>query len=119
MLWILELVAAVAAATADTRGRVGATAPPAYVSGLSPAVTYRSRDGQSFFRFRFAPVAGGFRIYILEIPRPGMGSCHVLRDAQGPFICWTQSIRSLEAAKAVAALWAEATIVYQRLGRSF
>jgi hypothetical protein len=55
----------------------------------------------------------------LEFPNPSVGSCHVLHDSQGPHICWSTAIRSMAAAKTVAAMWAEATLVYQRTGRVF
>jgi hypothetical protein len=80
-------------------------------------LTYRSRDGSAFFRFRFMPLTGDIRIHILEYP--GAGSCHVLHDHRGAFICWSGAIGSMAAAKAVAAMWAEATLVYQRTGRIF
>jgi hypothetical protein len=62
---------------------------------------------------------GDIRIHILELPNPHVGSCHVLHDDSGPYICWSRTISSMAEAKAVAAIWAEATIVYQRRGRSF
>jgi len=82
-------------------------------------LTYRSRDGSAYFRFRFTPQSGDVRIHILEFPNPSVGSCHILRDGFGPYICWSTTIRSTAAAEAVAAMWAEATLVYQRNGRTF
>ena len=92
------------------------------VGGAGPAmgsVTYRSRDGTTFFRFRLSPMRGDIRIHILESPNPHVGSCHVLDDGSGPYICWSRSVSSTAEAKAVAAIWAEATLVYQRQGRTF
>jgi hypothetical protein len=82
-------------------------------------LTYRSRDGRAFFRFRFTSLGGDIRIYILEFPNRSTGSCHVLQDHRGAYVCWSGAIRSMAAAKAVAAMWAEATLVYQRTGQGF
>lgn len=102
--------AAQSAAVASVR-RVPASAPP--------AVTYRSRDGSSYFRFRFTPRPSDVRIHIVDFPNPHIGSCHVLHDNHGPYICWSRGVPSMAAAKAVALMWAEATLVYQRTGRTF
>lgn len=118
MWWLVGLVAALAAASYNSRSSVvSGTSRPSDSDSLSRALTYRSRDGSAFFRFRFTPLGGDIRIYILEYP--GSGSCHVLHDTQGAYICWSGAIRSMAAAKAVAAIWAEATLVYQRTGRTF
>jgi len=85
----------------------------------SRVVTYRSRDGSAFFRFRFTALGSDIRIHILEFPNPNIGSCHVLHDNQGSYICWSGAISSMPAARAVAAMWAEASLVYQRTGRAF
>ena len=86
---------------------------------VSSTLTYRSRDGRALFRFRFSLVGGDIRIHLLEFPNPSTGSCHVLHDNGGPYVCWSTAVRSMTAAKAVAAMWAEATLVYQRTGRTF
>jgi hypothetical protein len=85
----------------------------------SRTLTYRSRDGSECFRFEFTSLGEGIRIRILEFPNPGIGSCHVLHDSREPYICWSAPIRSMAAAKAVAMMWAEATLLYQRSGRTF
>lgn len=119
MWWLVGLLAAVAAASNSNslNSAVSDTSRPS----LSPSrtLTYRSRDGRAYFRFRFTPLAAGLRIHILEFPNRRIGSCHVLHDSGGPYICWSAPIRSMAAAKAVAAMWAEATLVYQRTGREF
>ena len=119
MWWFVGLLTALAAASSNN-------SPNGVLSGLSRlrestchALTYRSGDGRAFFRFAFTPLGGDIRIYILEFPNPRMGSCHVLPDSRGPYICWSGAIRSMAAAKAVAAVWAEATLLYQRTGRAF
>ena len=94
----------------------GASRSPEHTSCT---LTYRSRDGSAFFRFRFTSLGGGIRIHILEFPNPGTGSCHVLHDHNGPYICWSSAVRSMAAAEAVATMWAEATLVYQRAGHAF
>ena len=117
MWWLVGLLAALAAASSNNaRNSVvsGANRPS---ESLSRTLTYRSRDGSAFFQFRFTPLAGDIRIHILEYP--GSGSCHVLHDPNGAYICWSGAIRSMAAAEAVAAMWAEATLVYQRTGRTF
>jgi hypothetical protein len=116
---LVGLLAALAGTSKSDRRAVISSTPqrPQRASGV---VTYRSRDGSTFFRFRFSPMGGGeIRIHILEFPNPSVGSCHVLHDGDGPYICWSGSIGSSAEAKAVAAIWAEATIVYQRQGRAF
>jgi len=119
-MWLLlGILAAVAVAN---RSSVRSSAASAYhVASELPlqTLTYRSRDGSSFFRFRIARSGDDLRIHILEFPNRHIGSCHVLHDAHGPYICWSQAVHSMAAAKAVAAMWSEATLVYQRIGRTF
>ncbi len=120
MWWLIGLLAALAASTQDSTRNTGVSAARSPVSDNSRLLTYRSRDGRSFFRFRFSPFGAGVRIFILEFPNPQIGSCHVLHDDRGAaYICWSRAINSLSDAKAVAALWAEATLVYQRTGHVF
>lgn len=119
MWWLVGLVAALAAASSNnSRNSVvsGASRSP---ESTSRTLTYRSRDGSVFFRFQFAALGNDIRIHILEFPNPQAGSCHVLSESHGPYICWSGAIRSMPAARAVAAMWAEATLVYQRTGRTF
>jgi hypothetical protein len=116
--WLVSLLAALAAANNNRRNSVVSGASrPSDSDSSSRTLTYRSRDGSALFRFRFTPIGGDIRIHILEYQ--GNGSCHVLHDHHGAYICWSGAIRSMAAAKAVAAMWAEATLVYQRTGRTF
>ena len=119
MWWLIGFLAALAAAGSNDL-RSSAPSPPG-TAPLSPAraMIYRSRDGSAFFRFQVTQSGDGVRIHILEFPNPQVGSCHVLHDSHGPYICWSQVVRSVAEAKAVAAIWAEATLVYQRTGRTF
>ncbi len=119
MWWLVGLLAALAAASSNnSRNSV--------VSGVSRAperashtLIYRSRDGGAFFRFQFTSLGNDIRIHILEFPNPQVGSCHILHDSHGSYVCWSQAISTIAEAKAAAAMWAEATLVYQRTGRAF
>lgn len=112
------LVALAAVSDRGARNTAVSDAPRSPVI-TSRMLTYCSRDGSARFRFRFTPLRYGIRIHVLEFPNPSVGSCHVLHDAAGIFICWSAAIGTMAAAKAVAATWAEATLVYQRTGRTF
>lgn len=119
MWWLVGLLAALAAASSNnSRNSVASSVSPLPRS-TSRTLTYRSREDSTFFRFRFTPVANDIRIHILEFPNPRGGSCHVLHDSYGPYICWSHAIRSMAEAKVVTAMWAEATLVYQHTGRTF
>jgi hypothetical protein len=115
--WLVGLIAAIAAANSNTSRNSVVSGAGRSAQSPSRTLTYRSRDGSTLFRFRFASLGGDIRIYILQYP--GTGSRHVLHDSRGACICWSGVIRSMAAAKAVAAMWAEATLVYQRTGRTF
>jgi hypothetical protein len=115
--WLLGLIAAIATANSNTSRNSVVSGTNRSSEGQSRTLSYRSRDGSARFRFRFTSLGDGIRIHILEYP--GNGSCHVLHDSRGAYICWSGAIRSMAAAKAVAAMWAEATLIYQRTGRSF
>lgn len=119
MWWLIGLLAALAAASNNSSKTPAVSNTPRSPETPSRSLTYRSRDGREFFSFRFSSVGGDIRIHILEFPNPAAGSCHVLHDSRGPYICWSAPIRSMAAAKAVALMWAEATLVYQRTGRTF
>lgn len=119
MWWLVGILAALAAASSSSSRNLFVSGTERLPDSTSRTLTYRSLDGREYFRFRFAHIGNEIRIHILEFPNPGFGSCHVLQDHQGPFICWSGAIRSMRAAKAVAAMWAEATLVYQRTGRGF
>jgi hypothetical protein len=117
MWWLVGFLAALAAASSNSsRNSRAATGSPVDEAG---AVTYRSRDGSAFFRFRFTYLGNDLRIDVLEFPHSHLGSCHIPRDGAGPQVCWSGPITGVAAARAVAAMWAEATLVYQRTGRSF
>jgi hypothetical protein len=117
MWWLVGLLAALAAASSNNSRKSVVSDAGRSTESPSRTLTYRSRDGSSFFRFRFTPLGGDILIHILEYP--GAGSCHVLHDQNGAYICWSGAIRSMAAAEAVASMWAEATLVYQRTGRTF
>lgn len=117
MWWLLGIVAALAAASSNNSQNSVAGSTSRQSESLSRTLTYRSRDGSAFFRFRFTPHGNDIRVHILEFP--GTRSCHVLHDRFGAYVCWSGAIRSIAAAKAVAAMWAEATLVYQHTGRAF
>ena len=119
MWWFVGLLAALAAAS-GSNSRSSVVSGVSRLPGSAPrTMTYRSCDGSAFFRFRFTPLGNDIRIHILEFPNPRSGSCHVLHDSHGPYICWSGAVGSMPAARAVAAMWAEATLVYQRTGRIF
>lgn len=86
---------------------------------------YRTRDGRNDYRFEFVEQSNGtWRAYILEHPGYGGRSAsshatHRLSDSRGYYICWNRSLRSLEEAKQVAALWAECTQLYISGGVGF
>ena len=119
MWWLEGLLAALAAASSNNSRNSVVSAASRSSESPSRTLSYRSRDGSAFFRFRFTSLGGDIRIHILEFPNPRTGSCHVLCDHRGAHICWSGAIRSMAAAKAVAAMWAEATLVYHRTGRTF
>ena len=117
MWWLIGLLAALAAASGNNSRNSVVSGASRSSDSSSRTLTYRSRDGSSFFRFRFTPLGGDIRIHILEYP--DTGSCHVLHDHNGAYICWSGAIHSMTAATVVAAMWSEATLVYQRTGRTF
>ncbi len=119
MWWLVGLLAAIAAASNDN-SRSSIVSGSSGSSDITPRTfTYLSIDAIALFRFSFRPWGSDVRIHILEFPNPSTGSCHVLHDNNGPYICWSQAIPSMAAAKRVAAMWAEATLLYQRTGRVF
>ncbi len=119
-MWrLIGLLAAIAAAGNNNSRNSIVNGSSGSSDSVSRTLTYRSTDGRAFFRFRFSLRGNDFRIHILEFPNPSTGSCHVLQDSNGPYICWSQPVPSWPAAKRVAAMWAEATLVYQRTGRTF
>ena len=119
MWWALAALAALAVTGARNARRDRVSYAGTEGGFTTRVMKYRSRDGSRLFRFRFAAVPGDVRVYILEFPNPLIGPCHILRDNYGPYVCWSQAVHSLRAAQAVAAMWAEATLMYQRTGRTF
>jgi len=83
---------------------------------------YRTKDGQEDYEFSFERQSdGAWRIYIEDQPeyngRPtDAHSTHRLSDGGRKYVCWTNTIRSLDEAKEVAAMWADATQKYIRTG---
>ena len=67
---------------------------------------------------------GDWRVYIAEQPSyrsraDGAHATHRLSDGDRRYICWSTAIPSLEEAKQVSALWADATQKYIRSGTTF
>jgi hypothetical protein len=85
---------------------------------------YRTTDGSADYRFSFEERWNGrWRIYIDQQPSyrgraDDAHSTHRLSDGR-QYVCWTKSIRSLEDAKRVAAIWADKTQRYIRTGSDF
>ena len=93
--------------------------------GDDPGCTsrYRASD-DSNFKFEFRPLGHrpGWRVNVLEMPSyrerdRGEYATHLYNQAGTPYICWSTPILGLEQAVEVAAMWAEATIVYIATGR--
>jgi len=114
LLGLLLAIASGGSSNTQSTASSGASCLPRNGAGTS---IYRSRDGSALFHFWVSCIGGDIRIYIVEFP--GSTSCHILRDHLGPYICWSTPIHSTAAARAVAAAWAEATLVYQRTGQAF
>ena len=119
MWWLIGLLAAWAVAAGRSSRSSFAAGPARSPNRPSQTLTYRSRDGSEFFRFRFTPLGNDIRIYIVAYPDPDLGSCHILRDSTGPYICWSTAITTMAAARRIASMWAEATLIYQRTGKAF
>ncbi|MCY3925310.1 MAG: hypothetical protein OXG52_07355 [bacterium] len=84
-------------------------------------IKYRASNGEDFM-FDFELRDDGWRVYITSQPRYRHRSAsahdtHRLGRAERPYICWTDPINGLDDAFGVAALWAEATLVYIATGR--
>ena len=83
---------------------------------------YRTSDGLADYVFDFAQIAGGWRGYIVSQPDYGtrqtsMAATHRLFASGRHYICWDRPLQTLDNAKGVAALWADATQEYIRSGR--
>ncbi len=74
-------------------------------------VHFRTSDGQRDYVFDFEYVAEGWRIYIMnriDLRGASAVGLHVLGYPHRPYICWAGTIPTLDAAKSVAGLWADA-----------
>ena len=88
-------------------------------------LSYRTKDGRADYRFSYERQSDGtWRAYIVS--QPGYGSrdegahpTHRLSDGSRKYVCWSAPIPSLEQAKQVSALWADATQEYIRSGKRF
>ena len=86
---------------------------------------YRTSDGAADYAFIFEEQRDGtWRAYIQRQPAyrgraTDAHSTHRLSDGDRKYVCWTESLRSLAAAKQVAAAWADGTQKYIRTGRTF
>jgi hypothetical protein len=86
---------------------------------------YRTRDGQVDYGFSIErQLDGTYRAFIVSQPDYRTRSTepwetHRLTAGGRHFVCWTQPLQSEEAAKSVAALWADATQEYIRTGQPF
>jgi len=86
---------------------------------------YRTKDGRAGYRFSYEQQPDGtWLAYIIS--QPGYGSrddgahsTHRLSDGSRKYVCWSAPIPSLEQAKQVSALWADATQEYIRTGKRF
>lgn len=79
---------------------------------------YRLEDGSSDYSFHFCEQSdGSFRVYILYPPGP---TPHRLHDSEsGAYICWSEPIPDLNAAKTVARAWSELTHRFLSTGQNF
>ena len=86
---------------------------------------YRTQDGRADYLFSFEEQSdGSWRAYIENQPSyrdrpPDAHSTHRLPDGDRKYVCWTDSLWSLEEVKQVAALWANKTQDYIRTGNGF
>lgn len=92
----------------------------------SAVQTYRTNDGQAYFKFEFVPVGGVVRVYILSGMNYGgrasdAHSTHRFFDSARDlhYICFDPEPRSLRDAYNVASGWAEHTKRYIETGQSF
>ena len=84
-------------------------------------VKYRTFDGRAdyVFRFVFDRQRASWRVYIVDQPAyqgrsESMHDTHRLGSSGDWYVCWTKPMRTLDAAKQVAALWADCTQLYIR-----
>lgn len=88
-------------------------------------LSYRTKDAKADYSFSYERQSDStWRAYIVS--QPGYGSrdegahpTHRLSDGSRKFVCWSAPIPSLDQAKQVSALWADATQEYIRSGKRF
>lgn len=90
---------------------------------MSRGVVHYRADGGDDYTFRFVWLAQrqAWRVYIERQPpyrgrNAGAHASHRLGLPNQPYVCWTDPLRNYEQAKAVAALWADATQRYIATG---
>lgn len=76
------------------------------------------------YRFNYKKVGDGWRAYILRMPslkgrRPDAVITHRLHDAEGYYVCWNQSIRTLKEMQTVSRVWADSIQEYIATGKRF
>jgi hypothetical protein len=94
-------------------------------AGFSPA-TYRTKDGNAFYKFRYVDIGGNYEIDIVEQPsyRHRDTSAHVIHRLPsvrgGEKICISSGHEptTLEGAKKISMQWAELTHVYITTGKT-
>jgi hypothetical protein len=94
-------------------------------AGYTPAI-YRTKDGNSYYKFSYVDIGGKFEIDILEQPSyrsrdVSASSTHRLPSARnGQKICISSGSEptSIEGAKNISVQWAELTETYIRTGQS-
>ena len=85
-------------------------------------IRYRTFDGVDYsFTFAWLPPHQEWRIYIDFEPaygrrETGAHQSHRLGLGSRPYVCWTERLTTIDAAKQVAALWADATQHYIATG---
>ena len=86
---------------------------------------YRTKDGQNDYLFSFEKQSNGtWKAFILNQPSYGgratdNHSTHRLQDGSRKYVCWTDPLETLEDARTVASLWADATQEYIKNGTRF
>jgi len=88
-------------------------------------IFYRTKDGLADYKFSFEQQRDGtWRVYIEDQPSYGIRDTgahptHRLSDGERKYICWTLPLPTEQAARQVAAMWADATQEYIRTGKRF
>ena len=122
---VLKVVSALQRVASIVRGEPSPRPARVAIRAGHGVVLYRTRNGRADYRFRIERAGNaGYRIYILDQRDYGgrnssQIATHRLRDSQGDYVCWTQSLETPEQARQVAAMWADKTEDYIRNGRTF